>query len=76
MFQHFFLTVLKPFDLLESTDNFLERNMPLRISRSALNSPHKKEQPLVNIITKVGSVDDRQSSNDDDDADDSFTCED
>ncbi len=53
--------------------------MPLRISRSALNSPHKKESlacdALLNINTKVGSVDDKQSSHADDD-DDSFTCED
>lgn len=52
--------------------------MPLRISRSALNSPPKKESlgcdTLANNMNKVGSVDDKQSSHDD--ADDSYTCED
>ena len=52
--------------------------MPLRISRSALHSPHKKESlagdGFDNNINKVGSVDDKQSSHDD--ADDSYTCED
>ena len=52
--------------------------MPLRISRSALNSPQKKESlgfdTLPNNMNKVGSVDDKQSSHDD--ADDSYTCED
>lgn len=52
--------------------------MPLRISRSALHSPHKKESladdALCHDKNKVGSVDDKQSSHDD--ADDSYTCED
>lgn len=52
--------------------------MPLRISRSALHSPHKKEsladEALANNLNRLGSVDDKQSSHDD--ADDSYTCED
>ena len=49
--------------------------MPLRISRSALNSPHKKESLACDaLVNKVGSVDDKQSSHDD--AEDSYTCED